>query len=91
MIPAHAKKDEFDLAIEPAHHPPTLDPKELSGFAKWILLVITLLSVSVVTIYLHYPGSKEAANVYDLAKTILPPITTLILGFYFGFYFGGKK
>jgi hypothetical protein len=49
--------------------------------------MIMLLCISAVTIYLEHPGSKDGANVYDLVKTILPPITTLIPGF----YFGGKK
>jgi len=46
-----------------------------------------VLAIWTVFIYLRYPASKEAANVFEFAKTILPPLATLILGF----YFGGKK
>jgi len=50
---------------------------------KWILIVISVLAVLASVVLLKYPGSKEAAEIFEWARTILPPLATLILGFHF--------
>jgi hypothetical protein len=35
-------------------------------------------------VLLRWPGSKEAQTIFEQARTILPPMVTLVLGFYFG-------
>lgn len=64
--------------------PKELDPLKLLSFAQWILICIASLAVLACTIFLKYPGSKEAGLIYEQARTILPPLVTLVLGFYFG-------
>jgi hypothetical protein len=64
--------------------PKELDPTKLLSFARWILISIAVLAILACTMLLKYPGSKEAALIYEQARTILPPLVTLVLGFYFG-------
>jgi hypothetical protein len=51
---------------------------------KWILIVLTLLAVVAGAVLMAFPGSKEAAEIFDWSRTILPLLASLVLGFYFG-------
>ena len=56
--------------------------KERMNLAKWILLV--LLLITFVAFNLHvYKAGAEAKGVFDFYKVAIPPIATLILGAYF--------
>ena len=55
-------------------------PKDLLRFAKIILGVLALLFVFGSIIDLVQPNS----HVFEACKTILPPISTLVIGYYFG-------
>ena len=64
-----------------------LDPWERIRFAlaRWALLVITGLAVLSGVAY-HFAGANEceaARDIWDFAKATLPPLVTLILGYYF--------
>ena len=51
---------------------------------KWILIVIALLAVLASAVLLMYPASTEAAEIFEWARTILPLLAALVLGFHFG-------
>jgi len=57
-----------------------ITPKDLLVFAKLILLVIALLFLFGAIADLINPNG----HVFEACKTILPPIATLVIGFYFG-------
>ena len=63
---------------------PELDPQKLLSFAQQILMVLVLLMCLACGVLLRWPGSKEAQTLFEQARTILPPMVTLVLGFYFG-------
>jgi hypothetical protein len=63
---------------------PDLDPQKLLSFAQQILMVLAFLVLSACGVLLRWPGSKEAQTIFEQARTILPPMVTLVLGFYFG-------
>jgi hypothetical protein len=51
---------------------------------KWILIVIVLLAVLAGTDLMAFPGSIEAAEIFDWSRAILPLLAGLVLGFKFG-------
>jgi hypothetical protein len=53
-------------------------------FSKWILIVLTLLALLVSASLMAFPGSNEAAEIFNCSHTILPFLAALVLGFYFG-------
>ena len=60
-------------------------PKILLNFGSNVLIVLVLLMVAATWAYLwsdanHLQTGKE---IFEFAKITLPPIATLILGFYF--------
>lgn len=55
-------------------------PKDLLIFAKTILLVLALLFVLGAVDAMFQPNN----TVFEACKTILPPIATLVIGYYFG-------
>jgi hypothetical protein len=60
------------------------DPqKARMGMAQWALGVTALLFVAASSAYVALPGVAAAKDVFETAKVVLPPIATLILGFYF--------
>ena len=63
---------------------PELDPQKLLSFAQQILMVLVFLMFLACGVLLRWPGSKEAQTLFEQARTILPPMVTLVLGFYFG-------
>ncbi len=75
----------FDLNKDKTNkEPKELEPLKLLSFARWILIAIVVLAVLSCAVLLMYPGSKEASEVFEQARAILPPLVTLVLGFYFG-------
>jgi hypothetical protein len=63
---------------------PDLDPQKLLSFAQEILMALAILVILACGVLLRWPGSKEAQTIFEQARTILPPMMTLVLGFYFG-------
>lgn len=57
-----------------------ITPRDLLSFAKSILIVIALLFLLGGVAELVRPQS----GVFDTCKTVLPPVATLVIGFYFG-------
>ena len=57
-----------------------ITPKDLLHFAKGILFVLSLLFIASAIISAVWPNS----TVFEACKTILPPIATLVIGYYFG-------
>lgn len=55
-------------------------------FAAVTLTGLGLIFVLAMAMYYFAPAGREAAAeaIFDACKTVLPPIITLILGFYFG-------
>ena len=51
---------------------------------KWILIVLTLLAVLASADLMAFPGSKEAAEIFNWSRMILPLLTGFVLGFHFG-------
>lgn len=68
------------LIKEPAISEKEISPKDLLRFAKSILLVLTILFLLSALSELIHPN----LGVFESCKTILPPIATLVIGFYFG-------
>ena len=63
---------------------PDLDPQKLLSFAQRILMALVFLVLLACGVLLRWQGSKEAQTIFEQARTILPPMVTLVLGFYFG-------
>jgi len=57
-----------------------ITPRDLMKFAKGILLALALLFALGAICELFRPES----NIFEACKTILPPIATLVIGYYFG-------
>jgi len=63
---------------------PSVDAK-LIHFGAVILTGIGLIfSLSMAMFYFDSAESTRGKEIFDGAKTILPPVVTLILGYYFG-------
>lgn len=54
-------------------------PKDLLKFAKYILLSCVFIFLFSCITELYIPYNK----VFEICKTIIPPIVTLVIGFYF--------
>jgi hypothetical protein len=73
--------DKEDILIkEPALIEENITPKDLLIFAKLILAVIAVIFILGGLAELLKPNS----GIFETCKTILPPIATLVIGFYFG-------
>jgi len=72
------KEDILDEA--PAVIVEDITPKDMLQFAKSILVVITILFALGGLSELIKPN----CGIFEACKTILPPIATLVIGFYFG-------
>jgi hypothetical protein len=60
-------------------------PMHLLSFGRWVLAIIVCLMVAACSIYFlsdkdHMQTGKD---IFEFAKITLPPIATLIIGFYF--------
>ena len=58
-----------------------ITPKDKFIFAKWVLLIVAILFLLGGIALMINPTNGEC--IFDACKTILPPIATLILGYYF--------
>ncbi|MBF0311545.1 MAG: hypothetical protein HQL56_18695 [Magnetococcales bacterium] len=58
-------------------------PKDILSLAKGILGVAALLALVSCGVYVYLPENPASKEVFEYAKTILPPIVTLVIGFYF--------
>lgn len=72
----------FDGAISevPATQEGKVTELHLLGFAKTILLFVFMAFVASAISELFFNGNA----VYEACKVILPPIATLVIGYYFG-------
>lgn len=68
------------LEDTPAIIEENITPRDLMKFAKAILLVLALLFALGAICEVFKPQS----NIFEACKTILPPIATLVIGYYFG-------
>lgn len=57
-----------------------ISPKDLLIFAKWILFFLAVLFALGALCEMIRPAS----TIFEACKTILPPIATLVIGYYFG-------
>lgn len=57
-----------------------ITPKDLLFFAKVILLVLSILWILGGLSEIFRPGN----NLFEACKITLPPIATLVIGYYFG-------
>ena len=73
--------NSYDIISEDSvYDSPDVTPKDLLQFAKSILSVISILFVfGGITEFIH-----PVSGIFEACKTILPPIATLVIGFYFG-------
>lgn len=51
---------------------------------KWVLIVRVFLYRLASAVLMAFPGRQEAAEIFDHSCEILPMLTGLVLGFYFG-------
>ncbi len=58
----------------------SVTPKDMLKFAKAILLMLAILF----TIGVICEMIKTQSTVFEACRTILPPIATLVIGYYFG-------
>ena len=57
-----------------------ITPRDLLRFAKVILFALAILFILGAVCEMIRPGN----NIFEACKTILPPIATLVIGYYFG-------
>jgi len=70
-----------DVLLEiPAATEENITPRDLMKFAKAILMVLAVLFALGAVCDLINPQS----SIFEACKTILPPIATLVIGYYFG-------
>lgn len=65
-----------DISVEGGE----ITPKDLLIFAKYILLFVFISFIGGCYCNIFYPDS----DVFEACKSILPSMTTLVIGFYFG-------
>jgi hypothetical protein len=58
------------------------DPDKLLSLAKHTLLGLAIIYVITIFAYMLY--GEPAKRIFDTTANILPPIATLVIGFYFG-------
>ncbi len=70
-----------DILVDaPAAVEENITPRDLMKFAKAILFVLAVLFALGAVCDLIRPQS----GVFEACKTVLPPIATLVIGYYFG-------
>ncbi len=74
-----SKKEDILVEI-PAVIEKDITPRDLMKFAKAILLGLALLFLAGAIGEIIRPNS----SIFEACKTILPPIATLVIGYYFG-------
>lgn len=74
----------INLSSNPTASPNLGDPNRLLWFASALILICVLYLVWACTVYVRSGSTGPAKEVFELAKTTIPPLITLILGFYFG-------
>ncbi len=62
---------------------PSLPESTKLKFASYILLILALMFVGAALSHVVC-ATEESKEVFDTAKTILPAIVTLVIGYYFG-------
>jgi hypothetical protein len=70
---------------------PTLEPideRDRLHLAKWLLLGVAVIFVLGGVANIMY--EDRGASVFDTCKTVLPPIATLVIGYYFAEKSSGK-
>jgi len=77
-------KDQINLARDRNLQPPTVDPNKLLFHASCFVVLLLLLFVAACYVHLSLPDSRAATDIFEQARADLPPLITLILGFYFG-------
>jgi hypothetical protein len=58
----------------------SVTPRDRLIFAYWVLSSLFILFLLSGIAHVFYPSS----DIFESCKTILPPIATLIIGYYFG-------
>ena len=62
-----------------------VSPTQKLDLAKKILTSVLILALASICIRAFSPADNEAAkDIFETAKTILPAIATLVIGYYFG-------
>lgn len=56
-----------------------ITPKDILNFGKWIIGGAAIIFIIAMYLNILFPVS----TIFDACKTILPPIVTLIIGYYF--------
>ncbi len=51
---------------------------------RWALIVIVVLYVLSSIVFVAFPGSAQAAEIFDVSRTVLPLIGGIVLGFHLG-------
>lgn len=76
------ENDRFDVITEeiPAIIEKDITPRDLMKFAKAILMALAVLFFLGGVAEILQPNS----NIFEACKTILPPVATLVIGYYFG-------
>jgi hypothetical protein len=58
-----------------------LDPQARLRLAQWVLLGAAIMFIASAASFLY--DETTGKHIFDAGKTILPPIATLVLGYYF--------
>ena len=75
------EQNNKDIIVDvPALTEENITPRDLMKFAKAILFVLAMLFALGALCEMIRPGT----NIFEACKTILPPIATLVIGYYFG-------
>lgn len=80
MNPTQNKPNDSILVETPAMKNEDVTPRDMMWFAKLILLALAVLFILGGVCEILVPCS----DVFEACKTILPPIATLVIGYYFG-------
>lgn len=75
---------EIHLASKSNEQVKELDPLKLLSFARGILITIVVVWLLASGSLLAFNDSKAAELIFEKADNFLPPLVTLVLGFYFG-------
>lgn len=74
-------REEKDIIVDvPGATEKPVTPYDLLKLAKWILAILAALFFMGAMAEVIQPNS----GVFEACKTILPPIATLVIGYYFG-------
>jgi hypothetical protein len=51
---------------------------------RWALIVVVMLYVLSCVALMAFPGNAQAAEIFDVSRTVLPLIGGIVLGFHLG-------